>query len=210
MKQPLTLHWKSAGHYSTAMLTPDLFGGWVLVTTSGSRDGGRVRQKVLASYEQGIEAVCRLRHRRRLEGYDLCDTAFTQLDAHEVALPGAAGAALLHLFKAWGLNVTEQATLLDIDARALGQLQDGCAFPEEAVDRVKHLLAINKSLRHRFNGDAEAVRTWLRRPCAALRNQSPLQVMLGSVSALPRLRDRLGHESGLARECCKKPGQPEE
>ena len=88
--------------------------------------------------------------------------------------------------------------------------QDGCAVPEEAVDRVKHLLAINKSLRHRFNGDAEAVRAWLRRPCAALRNQSPLQVMLGSVSALPRLRDRLGQESGLARECCKKPGQPEE
>jgi hypothetical protein len=205
MKQPLTLRWKNARHYHTAMLTPDLFGGWVLVTSSGDcgEKNGRVHQKPLSSYEQGIEAVHRLRHRRRLEGYDFCGGAFTQLDARDVAVPRTANDALLRLFKAWDLDPAEQAALLGIDARTLGRLQDGCALPDEAIllERVKHLLAINKSLRLRFAGDPEALRAWLRRPCPALGEHSPLQAMLKSATALANLRDHLALESDKARGC---------
>ncbi len=203
MKQPLTLRWKTARHYHTALLTPDLFGGWMLVTASGDcgEKNGRVQQKPLASYEQGIEAVRRLRHRRRLEGYDLCGSAFTQLDAHDVAVPSAASDALLRLGKGWDLDAAEQAALLGVDARTLGQIQDGAALSDAVLARFRHLLAINKALRLRFADDPHVMRTWLRQPCSTLRGESPLAAMLASGDSLARLRDHLALESDRARGC---------
>lgn len=205
MKQPLTLRWKSARHYHTALLTPDLFGGWVLVTSSGDcgEKNGRVHQKPLASYEQGMEAVRRLRHRRRLEGYDFCGGTFTQLDARDVAVPRSANDALLRLFQAWGLDPAEQAAVLGVDAPTLGQFQDGCPLPDDAalLQRARHLLAINKALRLRFAGAGDALRAWLRRPCPELGGHSPVQAMLKSATALANLRDHLALESDQARGC---------
>ena len=62
MEQPLTLHWQSAKRYYTAMLTPDLFGGWVLVTDTGDRDrrDGRVQRKPVPDYTQGRDALKQL------------------------------------------------------------------------------------------------------------------------------------------------------
>ncbi len=80
MEQPLSFRWQNADNYYTALLTPDLFGGWTLVTASGACAGkaGRVSQKPLDNYEKGLDAIRQLRHRRRREGYELCGAGFAE------------------------------------------------------------------------------------------------------------------------------------
>ncbi|MBI5331611.1 MAG: DUF2384 domain-containing protein [Betaproteobacteria bacterium] len=208
MNEPLTLHWESTGHYRSAMLMPDLFGGWVLVTTTGERDrrASRVRQQIMDSYEDGVAALNRLRHRRRREGYALRAASFTALegfDTHAESVRAAETYALLRLFTAWDLGVEEQAALLDLDPRALDRLQDGQALRDDAtlLARATHLLAINKALRLRFGADAKLKCDWLRRPCPSLQGQTPLAAMQESFQALAGLRERLGVEADQARGC---------
>lgn len=208
MKQPMTLRWQSSSRYHTALLTPDLFGGWVLVTTSGNRagQGGRVRQQPLRDYEQGLEALRRLRHRRRLEGYICREAGFSSLDhldVHDADVRAAGTLALVRVFRAWGLEESEQAALLGLEGKALGKLLDGCALADdpELLTRSRHLLAINKALRLRFGHDAEVLRAWLRQPCASLDAQTPLAAMLASLASLTHLRNQLSQASDLARGC---------
>lgn len=208
MKSPLTLRWNSASRYHTAMLTPDLFGGWVLVTTSGShgKGAGRVRQQPLEDYQQGVEAIRRLRHRRRLEGCDFTEAGFTplpQLDPHDTDLRGAESDALARLFLSWNATEAEQAALLGLSARQLAELKDGIPLPEspETLTRAGHLLAINKSLRLRFGADVEAARTWLRLERKELGGRTPLTAMLESLADLALIRRHLARESDLARGC---------
>lgn len=208
MNEPLTLHWEASGHSHSAMLMPDLFGGWVLVTTSGERErrGGRMHRKVLASYEEGMQALHELRHRRRREGYALSAASFTPfdgLDARDPSLRAAETDALLRLFSDWALTSTEQADLLGLGAKELGRLQDGQALGEapELQARAHHLLAINKALRLRFGDDAELKRTWLRGVCSALQDRSPLTVMRESLAALAQLRLRISEQADEARGC---------
>lgn len=210
MKQPLSLRWQSSSRYHTAMLTPDLFGDWVLVTTSGSRVGGsgRMRQQPLRDYAQGLEALRRLRHRRRLEGYVCREAAFRDLDhldVHDAEVRAANTLALLRVFRAWDVDEAEQAALLGLDLRALGRLLDGCALDDEpgVLARSRHLLAINKVLRLRFGQDADALRAWLRRPCPSLHGQAPLSAMLASLASLAHLREQLSHASDRTRSCAK-------
>ncbi len=205
----MSLRWQSSSRYHTAMLTPDLFGEWVLVTTSGSRvgKGGRLRQQPLRDYEQGLEALRRLRHRRRLEGYVCREAAFSSLDhldVHDADVRAANTLSLLRIFRAWDVDEAEQAALLGLDLKALGSLLDGCTLADdpELLTRSRHLLAINKVLRLRFGHDAEALRTWLRRP-ANLNDPSPLAAMLASLVSLARLRDQLCQASDLARGCAR-------
>lgn len=212
MKPPLSLRWRSPSHYHTALLTPDLFGGWVLVTTSGKREqgSGRLRQQPLASYEQGLEAVRRLRHRRRLEGCAVPDAGFLpldHLDRHDDAVRGAESDALTRMFLAWGLSQEEQSGLLGIDERHVAELLDGQPLPEqpELLTRAGHLLAVNKSLRLRFGADRQALRDWLRQPRKELGQRSALEVMLASPGELALLRGHLARECDLARGCPRKP-----
>ncbi len=214
MKQPLSLRWQSSSRYHTAILTPDLFGGWVLVTTSGSRvgRGGRMRQLPLRDYAQGLEALRRLRHQRRLEGYVCRGAAFSgldHLDVHDADVRAAGALALLRVFRAWDVDEAEQATLLGLGQKALGSLLDGCVLADEPelLGRTRHLLAINKVLRLRFGNDADALRAWLRRPCPNLNGQAPLPAMLASLASLARLRDQLSHASDRARTCANANAQ---
>lgn len=214
MEQPLTLRWRSDERYFTALLTPDLFGGWMLVTSSCSRleRGGRVSQKALANYDQGLEAIRRLRHRRRREGYDLCDEGFAEiggLDPHARDLRAAETNALLRLFEAWALSTAQQAALLNVDARALAQYLDGRPLADDPalLVRVRHLLAIHKVLRLRYNRDAKVIHEWLHLPCSRLQGRCPLDVMLASAEGLRSLRQHLEREADAGRGCPGRPGR---
>ena len=65
------------------MLMADLFGTWVLVISYAYKNGGggRVRQKVLANYEQGQAALERLRRRLRREGFQFRLSSTRRLSA---------------------------------------------------------------------------------------------------------------------------------
>lgn len=210
MEQPLTYRWQNAENYYTAMLTPDLFGGWTLVTASGARTGktGRVHQKPLPDYEKGLDAIRQLRHRRRKEGYELCGAAFAEFkrfDPRSVDLRSAETQALLRLFDAWQLNRDEQAALLDIDARSLDGYLDGRPLADDSVllGRVAHLLAINKVLRLRYGAQPDFLQEWVRLPNAKLDGRRPLDVMMASREGLVALRRHLDQEAGKFRVCSK-------
>lgn len=212
MEQPLTYRWQNAENYYTAMLTPDLFGGWTLVTASGARTGksGRVHEKPLPSYEQGLDAIRQLRHRRRREGYELCGAAFTEisrLDPRSADLRAAETQALLRLFEAWQLNREEQASLLGVDARALDGYLDGRPLADDTVllGRVAHLLAINKVLRLRYGERPDFLREWVRLPNVKLAGRRPLELMLASREGLLAIRRHLDQEAGKFRCGIKEP-----
>lgn len=209
MEQPLTYRWQNADNYFTAMLTPDLFGSWTLVTSSGSRVGksGRVQQKVLASYEKGLDAIFQLRHRRRQEGYELCTTGyaeFQRFDPRSVDIRTAKTQAVLRLFDAWQLTRDEQACLLGIDIRSLEGYLDGRPLANDSVllSRVANLLAINKVLRLRYGECPDFRREWLRLPNARMEGRSPLDIMMESRAGLVDLRKHLDQQAGQFRACC--------
>ena len=211
MEQPLTLRWQSPEHYYTAMLTPDLFGGWMLVTASGSRSngGGRVHQKPVENYDQGLDAIRQLRHRRRREGYDLCGSAFTEfqgLDPNGADLRGAETNALLRIFDVWGVTErAHQSALLGVDDKALGQYLDGrpLANEPELLTRAGHLLAIHKVLRLRYANRRPVIREWLGLTCAILDGRTPMEVMLASPEGLANLRRHLEQEADSFRSCVR-------
>jgi hypothetical protein len=213
MEQPLTFRWQNADNYYTAMLTPDLFGGWTLVTASGPRVGkaGRVNEKPVPSYEQGLDAIRQLRHRRRREGYELCGAAFAEirpLDPHGVELRTAETHAVLRLFHAWQLTREEQAGLLGVDAHGLDGYLDGRPLADDAVllSRVSHLLAINKVLRLRYGEQPDFLAEWVRLPNVKLGGDRPLDLMLASREGLASLRRHLDEEAGKFRVCAREPG----
>lgn len=210
MEQPLTYRWQNAEHYYTAMLTPDLFGGWTLVTASGARAGksGRVSQKPLPSYEKGLDALRQLRQRRRREGYQLCGTGFAEfqrLDPRSTDLRSAESQALLRLFESWQVTREEQCALLGIEARALDGYLDGRPLADDTVllGRVAHLLAINKRLRLRYGSRPDFAREWIRLPNVRLEGQRPLDVMMASREGLAALRRQLEAHAIEARACTK-------
>lgn len=215
MEQPLTFRWQTAENYYTAILTPDLFGGWMLVTASGARVGkaGRVHQKVLPSYEKGLDEIRQLRRRRRREGYELCGAGFAEFqsyDPHGADLRSAETLALLRLFESWQLSREEQAGLLGIDARALDGYLDGRPLADDAVllGRVAHLLAINKVLRLRYGQRPGFPREWIRSPSERLAGRRPLDLMLESREGLAALRRHLDEEAGKFRTCVKRKAVP--
>lgn len=208
MEQPLTFRWQNAENYYTAMLTPDLFGGWTLVTASGPRVGkaGRVHEKPVPSYEQGLDAIRQLRHRRRREGYELCGAAFAEiqrLDPRSVDLRAAETQALLRLFDTWQLNREEQAALLGVEPRALDGYLDGRPLADDSVllGRVGHLLAINKVLRLRYGEAPGFPAEWVRLPNVKLAGRRPLDLMLASREGLAAIRRHLDEEAGKSRTC---------
>jgi hypothetical protein len=210
MEQPLSFRWQNADNYYTAMLTPDLFGGWTLVTASGGRAGkaGRVSQKPLDNYEKGLDAIHQLRHRRRREGYELCGAGFAEFqrfDPRSVDLRSAETQALLRLFGAWRLSREEQAALLGIEARVLDGYLDGRPLADDAVllGRVAHLMAINKALRLRYGEQPDFPGEWLRLPNTRLDGNRPLDLMLESREGLAALRRHLDEQVSQLRSCAR-------
>lgn len=210
MEQPITLRWKSEERYCSAMLTPDLFGGWVLVTSSGAREGrgGRVHQKPVENYETGLENLRQLRHRRRHEGYDLCDGGFAEFerfDPHGRDLRAAESNALQRVFEVWQLSPAEEAALLGIDVRTLNGYLDGRPLADNPalLARVGHLLAIHKVLRLRYGERPDFIREWLRLPNVRLDGNRPLAMMLAGPDGLAEMRRHLDVETGKLRTCAK-------
>lgn len=208
MEQPLTLHWQSSTRDYSAMLMPDLFGDWVLITTSGSRfgGGGRIWRKAVASHEAGMRALNTLRHRHRRLGRDFRGTSYhelTGLDPAAAETRAAMAVSLTRLFELWALDIAEAADLLGIEGRRLERYLDGSPFPYDTnlLARAGHLLAINKALRLRLGGNAEAKRMWLRAPCTRLGGVAPLAAMRKSESGLAALRMHLEHACDEARAC---------
>ncbi len=204
----MTLHWHTATHDYSAMLTPDLFGDWVLITTSGARGGGagRVHSKQVASYGNGMQALQALRQRYRRQGRQLCAATFSEISRFDGPEAREAWAsALRRVFENWALTVEEQAGLLGIGERALRRYLDGAPLENDAslLARAGHVLAINKALRLRLGRNAEAMRAWLNRPCQHLGQHSPLQVMHGSAAGLARLRAALEHAMDCSRGCVR-------
>lgn len=207
MDQPLTLHWQSAEAYYTALLTPDLFGGWVLIVASGKRDGraGRVQHKPMATYAKGLDFIRKLRRRKRLEGYALCGTGFMELEDLDPHSPGNRSAetgALLRVFKHWRLAPDEAACLLAVSRPEIDEYLDGGILPDlqTVLDRAHHLLAVHKALRHLFAGDQRLARRWLGEANARFDGAPPLQVMLSGLDGLALVRSYLEHEADVLIE----------
>jgi hypothetical protein len=201
MEQPLTLHWQSTEAYFTAVLTPDLFGGWVLITAGSKRNGrpGRVHHKPMLSYASGQEAINVLRKKRRGEGYSLCTTGFMELDdlnPHSSANRSAETSALLRVFRNLDIPFNQQAALLDVDEAAIDAYLDGKTLPdnEALLLRVRLVIAIHKALRHLFAGAPERARAWLRTPNTRFAQALPLDLMLASLDGLQIVRSYLEGE----------------
>jgi hypothetical protein len=201
MEQPITLHWQSKQAYFTAVLTPDLFGGWVLITAKGKRDGrpGRVRHQPMPAYAIGIESINALRKQRREEGYTLCATGFVSLedfDPRSEANRGADASALLRVFRNLAISSEQQAVLLNLDAEALLAYQDGTPLADDLMllARVRLIMAIHKSLHQLFAGGSEQAQTWLRSPNARFDQSRPLDLMLASLDGLKIVRSYLEGE----------------
>ncbi len=201
MEQPITLHWQSPAAYCTAVLTPDLFGGWVLITANGKRDGraGRVQHKPMDSYDSGLESINALRKKRRSEGYTLCTTGFMgleDLNPHSAANRGAETSAVLRAFRNLAIPPEQQAVLLDVDAATINAYLDGKTLADnlKLLARVRLVMAIHKALHQLFAGAPEQARAWLRAPNPRFEQAQPLDLMLDSLDGLKIVRSYLEGE----------------
>jgi hypothetical protein len=201
MEQPVTLHWQSKEGYYTAVLTPDLFGGWVLITASNKRDGrpGRVNHKPMPDYAGGLKSLEEVRKRRRSEGYTLCTTGFMELDdlnPRSSANRSAETSAVLRAFRNLAIAPEQQAVLLNIDAATLDAYQDGKTLADDLtlLARVRLVMAIHKALHHLFAGVPEKARAWMRMPNPRFDQAQPLDLMLASLDGLKIVRSYLEGE----------------
>lgn len=201
MEQPITLHWQSTDGYYTAVLTPDLFGGWVLITASSKRNGrpGRVNHKPMQDYPSGLKSLDALRKKRRGEGYTLCSTGFMELDdldPRSSANRSAETSALLRAFRNLAIPPAQQAALLNVDAATLDAYQDGKTLADDQtlLARVRLVMAIHKALHHLFAGVPTQAMTWLRAPNPRFDQAKPLDLMLASLDGLKIVRSYLEGE----------------
>jgi hypothetical protein len=201
MEQPITLHWQSKEAYSTAFLTPDLFGGWVLITAGGKRDGrpGRVRHQPLPTYASGVDKLNALRGKRRGEGYVLCATGFLELDdldPRSSANREAETSAVMRAFRNLAISREQQSMLLDVDVSAINAYLDGRTLPDDAplLERVHLIMAIHKALHLLFAGAPRQAREWMRAPNPRFDSAQPLDLMLSSLDGLKIVRAYLEGE----------------
>jgi hypothetical protein len=201
MEQPITLHWQSKEGYYTAVLTPDLFGGWVLITASNKRDGrpGRVNHKPMSTYASGVESIEGLRKKRRSEGYTLCTTGFMELEdlnPRSSANRSAETSAVLRAFRNLAIAPEQQAAMLNIDAATLDAYQDGKTLADDLtlLARVRLVMAVHKALHHLFAGVPDQARAWLRASNPRFEQAQPLDLMLASLDGLKIVRSYLEGE----------------
>ncbi len=208
MEQPITLHWQSKEAYFTAVLSPDLFGSWVLVTAGGKRDGraGRVQHKPMPTYANGLENLNRLRKKRRSEGYTLCATGFMELDNLDPQSPASRNAetsAVLRAFRNLAIPLAQQALLLGVEESVINAYLDGKALANipQLLDRVRLIMAIHKALHSLFAGDPIRAQEWMRRPNPRFDQARPLELMLDSLDGLKIVRAYLeGEVDSMFRE----------
>lgn len=202
MEQPITLHWQSQAAYATAVLTPDLFGDWVLITANGKRGGraGRVRHTPLPSYAEGVTRLNALRRQRRGEGFALCTTGFLELgdpDPHSAANRNAETHAVLRAFRNLAIPQQQQAILLAVDPSEIHAYMDGKLLSDtpQLLGRVRLAMAIHKALHLLFAGSLDQARSWLRTPHPRFAMEQPLVLMLANLDGLKIVRVYLESEA---------------
>jgi hypothetical protein len=208
MEQPVTLHWQSKEAYFTAVLSPDLFGSWVLVTAGGKRDGraGRVQHKPMPSYANGLENLNRLRKKRRSEGYALCATGFMALDDLDPQSPTSRNAetsAVLRAFSNLAIPLAQQAVLLGVEEAVINAYLDGNTLDNtpKLLERVQLIMAIHKALHLLLAGDPGRARAWLCSQNARFEQARPIDLMLASLDGLKIVRAYLeGEVDAMFRE----------
>ena len=98
----------------------------------------------------------------------------------------------------WALSTDEQLVLLGAPPRStfFKWKKEGGSLPKDTIERLSHLFAIYKALQILLPDD-KAADDWVRKPNAAFKGRSALDVMLGgSVIDIYKVRSFLDVERG--------------
>jgi hypothetical protein len=93
-------------------------------------------------------------------------------------------AVVMRMLDDWGVDPKDQPALLGLPvgtrARVLERFRRGTPFPQDraTLQRISHLLTIERAVRTAFPHNAAMARYWVTTPNLLLSNQTPLQVML--------------------------------
>jgi len=104
----------------------------------------------------------------------------------------------LNLFRLWGVNDDQAATILDVPRRTFARWKAGelGRFGRDGKARLSNLLGVHKALKIVFS-DASRGYAWIKAPNQAFGGRSALDVMLGGeLTDLMRVRRYLDAERG--------------
>ena len=106
--------------------------------------------------------------------------------------------AALNLFRLWGVNDDQAATILDVPRRTFARWKAGEAgrLGRDGKARLSNLIGIHKALKIVFR-EASRGYAWIKAPNAAFGERSALDIMLGGeLTDLMRVRRYLDAERG--------------
>ena len=106
--------------------------------------------------------------------------------------------AVLNLFRHWGVNDDQAATILDMKSRTYARWKTGSVgqFGRDLKARLSNLMGIHKALRIVFREPGRGY-IWIKSPNDAFGGCSALDVMLaGELTDLMRVRRYLDAERG--------------
>lgn len=106
--------------------------------------------------------------------------------------------AALNLFRLWGVNDDQAATILDVPRRTFARWKAGEVgrLGRDGKARLSNLIGIHKALKIVFR-EASRGYGWIKAPNAAFGERSALDIMLGGeLTDLMRVRRYLDAERG--------------
>jgi uncharacterized protein (DUF2384 family) len=106
--------------------------------------------------------------------------------------------AALNLFRLWGVNDDQAATILDVPRRTFARWKAGEVgrLGRDGKARLSNLIGIHKALKIVFR-EASRGYAWIKAPNAAFGERSALDIMLGGeLTDLMRVRRYLDSERG--------------
>jgi uncharacterized protein (DUF2384 family) len=106
--------------------------------------------------------------------------------------------AALNLFRLWGVNDDQAATILDVPRRTFARWKAGDVgrLGRDGKARLSNLMGIHKALKIVFS-EASRGYVWVKAPNTAFSGRSALDVMLGGeLTDLMRVRRYLDAERG--------------
>lgn len=106
--------------------------------------------------------------------------------------------ATLNLFRLWGVNDDQAATILDVPRRTFARWKAGEVgrLGRDGKARLSNLIGIHKALKIVFR-EASRGYAWIKAPNAAFGERSALDIMLGGeLTDLMRVRRYLDAERG--------------
>jgi len=106
--------------------------------------------------------------------------------------------AVVNLFRQWGVNDDQAATILDMKSRTYARWKAGSfgQFGRDIKARLSNLMGIHKALRLVFREPGRGY-VWIKSPNDAFGGRSALDVMLGGeLTDLMRVRRYLDAERG--------------